>query len=301
VVMVNSGVIGSLSVQGGDFNGGKVTTTNAMLASGFVRGGVQLSSSNFDLQGTVNIEGDGTTLTFTSTGVVSKQTLFTMTGGSSIVVNSAATLNQNAPFSVVPGGMQPKSPSITMNGIFASTSTLSLATVPVTGTGTYTLSNAASWTLNNIMFQAKSVNSMGQMQVLAGSFNSQLVFGSGTFGGNPNSFTVDQFTGKAFTLASGKTSINNCTLDSLTLQNGDWSIRDRAHFNSFNWQGGSFSGTGKTQVPVKAMSTSVTTTAGQKLTNVELSTVQYSLTCGTQACQFFSQDSTVKTVPSFKK
>jgi len=298
VVMVQNGVLGSLSVQGGDFNGGKVTSNAVILASGFVRGGVQLSASNFDLQGTINIEGDGTTLTFTSMGVVSKQSLLTMSGGSSIVINSGATLNQNAPLSVVPGGMQSKAPAITINGLVASTSSLSLATVPVSGTGTYTLSETASWSLNNIMFQAKSLFSKGQMQVLAGSFNVQSITGSGTFTGNPNSFTVSQFAGKSFTLASGATAINNCTLESLTLQNGVWGIVELARINSFNWQGGSFQGTGKTQVPVTVKDTAITTTAGQKLTNIALTTNTYALTCGSQACQFFSQDSSVRTVGS---
>jgi len=296
VVMVNSGVIGSLSVQGGDFNGGKVTTTNAMLASGFVRGGVQLSSSNFDLQGTVNIEGDGTTLTFNSMGKVSKQSLLTMSGGSSIVVNSGATVNQNAPLSIVPGGMKMKNPTISINGLIASTSSLSIANVPVSGNGAYTISETASWSLNNINFQAKSVSAKGQVQVLAGSFNSQTVDGSGTFNGNPNTFTVTQFTAKSFTLASGATAINNCTLDSLTLTNGVWGIGAVAKIGTFNWQGGTFQGTGKTQVPVSVSSTTLSSTSGQKLNNVALTTNSFSLSCGTQACQFFSQDSSVRTV-----
>jgi len=293
---VTSGTFTSLSLTGAYLGGKKVTATSASLNNGFINKGLQLSVGKLTLQGNIEIDDDGTTVMVTQSASIPANSLITMTGGSSLTIGTGATVTQTAQLQIVPGAPKANKPSITSNGSWSTSSALSVAEIPISGSGMYALSAAGSFSFNNVIFSAKSVESQGTISTQIGTFTVGSVSGSGSILASPVTMTINTLVGNTFTLNSGTIAVNNVTLATLDIKNGVFGLATTGQITTFKFEGGQFKGTGSAQATLAVRDTQLTGVTTQTLTNTAVTTTTFSMNCGAQACQLFSQNSAVRTV-----
>jgi len=295
---VTSGTFTSLSLTGAYLGGKKISATSATLNNGFLNGGLHLSVDKLTLQGTVEIDDDGTNVMVTQSASVPVQSLITMTGGSSLQISTGATVTQTAQLQIVPGAPKANKPSVTSNGSWSTSATLSIAEIPLSGTGMYSLSGTGAFSFNNVAFSAKTVESQGSITAQIGTFTANSVTGTGTILAAPLTMTINQLAGNTFTLLSGSASVNNLTLSTLEIKNGVFGLGTSGQLTTFKFEGGQFKGTGTTQATLAVRDTVLSGVTTQTLTNTAVTTTTFSMNCGANACQLFSQNSAVRTVSS---
>jgi hypothetical protein len=281
-ISVTAGNFNSLTLGGAYLGGSKITANTATLTNGFLNKGLQLSATNVILNGIVEIDNDGTALLASTTWTVpstAKSAQITMTGGSSIQIAAGATVAQSANLQIVPGAPTTNKPTISMSGAWSSVSQLTIAEIPVSGTGSWTLSSTASMNLNSVVFTAKSIANNGMISTQVGSFNVGTVTGTGTITTSPINMVITHIIANVFTLNTGSVTISNATFTTLNLNNGVLGISSTAKLTTFNFQGGKLMGSGSAQATVSVKDTSVTGVATQTLNNVALTTNTFSLDC----------------------
>jgi len=297
---VNAGTFNSLTLTGAYLGGTKLTTQSAELTNGFINKGLKITVVNLVLQGTVEIDDDGTTLSVSGTAQVPIPSLITMTGGSSLQFAAGSTTTQSAGLQIVPGAPKPNKPSVSVAGTFTSNAIFSVAEIPVVGAGVYTLLASGSLTFNNVAFTGQSIASQGSIIAQIGTFTVDTISGSGSIVAAPVSFNVNRLTGNSFQLLSGSVNVSNLTLNSLDMKNGVFGLATDGKLNTWTFEGGQFKGTGSAQAVLTVRDTALTGVTTQTLTNTAVTTKTFNMDCGTQACQYFSQQSSIKTSASAK-
>jgi len=297
---VTAGTFNSLTLTGAFLGGAKLTTQSAELTTGFINGGLKLSTQSLVLQGTVEIDDDGTTLSVSGTAQVPVSSLVTMTGGSMLQFAAGSTTTQSATLSVVPGAPKANKPSVSIAGSFTSNAVFSVAEIPVVGGGVYTLSASGSLTFNNVAFTGQSIASQGTIIAQIGTFTADTISGSGSITAAPVSFNVNHLTGNSFQLLSGNVNISNLTLTTLDMKNGVFGLSTTGKLNTWTFEGGQFKGTGTAQAVLTVRDTTLTGVTTQTLTNTAVTTKTFNMDCGAQACQYFSQQSSIRTSTTAK-
>jgi len=298
-ISVKGATLNMLLLNGAYLGGTKITVMTATLTNGFINGGLQIAANNVVMNGIVEIDNDGTALMVSSNWNVpstARGAQITMTGGSSIQFTAGSTVTQAASLQIVPGAPTANKPSISFGGAWSTSSALTVAEIPISGSGSFSLTSSATINLNNVVFSAKSISSQGTITTQVGSFTVDTITGTGTINTSPVNFNVNYLTTSYFTLNTGTATVTNATIGTMNLKNGVFSVAVDAKITTFSFQGGKVMGSGSTQAAVNVMSTSVTTAATQTINNVVLSTNSFTLDCGKQACQFFTQNASVKTV-----
>jgi len=294
---VVSGNFKSLTLNGAFLGGSKMSADSADFTAGFLNGGIQLSVSSLNLRGTIEIDDDGTTLLVSNSAQIPMPSLITMTGGSSFQFGAGSHVTQNQNFQIVPGAPKPKKPSVTINGQWLSSAGFSVAEVPISGTGVYTISAAGSWNLNNVVFSGKSIDSQGSIQTQIGSLTVPDILGAGTISCSASlNMNIDHLAANSFTLNSGNVNVMNTTLNSLDIKNGIFTLATMGKITTFTFDGGQLKGSQAKQAVVTVRDTVIQGVTTQTLTNAALTTSTFTMNCGTQACQFFSQNASVRTV-----
>jgi len=294
---IANGTIGTLSLGGSYLLGGKIMASAASLSSGFICGGLEITVTSLVLEGVVSVADDNTMITPTGTTTITKTSQLTFTHGSSLRIPSTAQVMQNAAFTIVEGAPTPKSPSVVIDGRFTSGAAFAVSTIAISGSGSFFITSAGSWNLNNVKFDASSLSSSGAVSLSVGSFTVAAVTGTGSFTGNPSLFSVTSVTASSFTLNSGNVRFDNITLTTLTLNNGNFGIMDSATITNLNFIAGKLFGTnGDKQVPVKVSKTVISGAATQTLNNIALTSSAISVICPLQSnCQLFTSNSVVST------
>jgi hypothetical protein len=292
---IKTGNFNTLTVSGATLQGTKISTTSASLSSGVITGGVQIATGALTLQGTITLQGDGTAVTASAGVQVSTNSLITMVGGSMLTFSSGSTVTQAANLQIVPGAPQATKPSIAISGTWTSSAQWSVSEIPISGQGAYTLTSTSSVTFNNVAFAGKSFSSQGSLTIQVGTFNVDSISGSGTINASPISMNVNYLTGSSLTLISGTVTVTNTSLSTLTMKNGVFAIGTVGKINTFSFQGGQVKGTMGQQAMVTVRDMSLEGVTTQTLTNVGITTSTFSMNCGAQACQLFSQNSAIRT------
>jgi len=264
--------------------GTTIKATTANLNTGFILGGLKITATTLNLGGVVSVGDDGSSLIVTGALNINNPAQLTFTAGSSLMISKGAEVKQVAGFTIVQGPPAPKSPSVVNDGNFASSNSLFLSGVPLSGSGMFNLGPDAAWTLNNVAFSQAAFNSAGKVTFSVGTFDVPMVTGTGSYTGNPNSFTATSLSAGSINQQGGLFSVGNATVASLTLNNGaTFQVTTGASFTTLEVLGGTLVGKAG-QVPISCKQVKISGANVQKLQNLALKSSSFALNCAS-SCQ----------------
>jgi len=291
--------IGNLVQTGGIITGQATISANSATLSNAVITNTPVTSQNLELKGFTSINGGS--LTVTVLGIVSSNSQVTLANGAVFAVAKTAQVSQAAQLQILPSGTS-NAPVFQNDGKWTSTSALTLD-LQTKGQGAYELGSGATITLNGINFAGQSLlltsatfNSIGAT-VNLGSVDGK----GGIIKSQSELFVVTgNLNVDTFTQENGITNIGTGNIAKLDLQTGVFNVTGPgASVGSLTWEGGQLCASPKSATIVTATSSVLTGNQPKTLTDVTLSSISITVSCGPNQCQLFTLNAKFTTSPSF--
>jgi len=209
-------------------------------------------------------------------------------------IERGAQVSQGSVLKVVRASSTGNPPQINNNGAWVLASTLQSLGVIVAGSGSFSLSATGVLNFANANFAADSLQAQGAVQIQSGIWTVNSVLGTGSFSGQPSSFTSNSFTAQQFTLNDGLLNFGKANIQTATFQNGVVSVTTGI-FGTLNFQGGTLQGLGSGKSSAAITNFVVTTPPAKTLKNIDVSAKKLSLSCGDGQCALLTLGATLST------
>jgi len=288
--------ITSLTINGGNLQGnGQVSVTSLVLANAQINN-IAVSAVALTIQGFTTFT--GSKLQLTGTGSVTQSSQFTMASGSSVTLQSGATISQTADFKLLPSGTD-QPPIFVNNGQWNVGGRLTVV-VNVQGTGTWSLGSSASLTATGINFSAGTLALNSATFTVDGavvSLNTVTGSSGGIINVQNKQFIVNNLNVAVLNHIGGNTQFNTGVIGNVTVVAGSCNVTNSATITNFMFQGGNFNGQSSSSTTVTVTNTFFQTSNLKNLNTVNVVSTALKFLCkgNGMSCQFFVNDANIGT------
>jgi hypothetical protein len=297
----NSATINNLVENGGTLTGSASITISTLTLTNAQISGPSISVISLTVQGFTSLA--NAKLTLTGTGVIGKDSQFTLSNGAQFIVTSAAKVSQSAAFQLLPSGSS-QPPSFTNNGIWTTSPGNLNLLVNTLGNGSFQLGTSSTLNLNGIAFNTQRLTLEGSTFVVTGATVATIntIGGTGFITASGKQLSIGSILAQNFTQTNGFTQIGTGTINNFTITIGSVNITGASlNIGNLTFVGGTIAGNNRNGAALSIGNTTLIGNDPKTFVDITARSQDIELSCGTQQCQLFTQNALLTTKGSKRR